>query len=340
MDNDKQFDKNNNIPKPNNNGPNFSNLTEKQPNINYNNLSDNDHPQSGGELQDSIIENKKQGQEKREQRNVSIKTYRDIAVNALKTQPTSLAKMIVQERKKNEYVQKRSIHNPKNMLLVIMSIILILLTIAFIFGVTFYVLDKSDDIQEKKILISPNSLVHYDYRVEYELPSSRNRIINIAKEVRKKSEIPNSKIKIFYFTKINRFNKKVLATANDFFEALDLSGAPDQLYRNLDDSYTTGLIAINNKYNGFLVLRMKDFDTSYSSFLSWEKTMLYDIGEFLGVNKKYFSQPYEDFSWNNKDIRGVIDEEGRLVFGYSFISQNTVILFTNRKSFAALTDRF
>ena len=61
--------------------------------------------------------------------------------------------------------------------------------------------------------------------------------------------------------------------------------------------------------------------------------MLIDIGDIFMVNKKYYAQGFSDLSLYNKDIRVILDDEGKIVFGYSFIDLRTLVFFTDNNSF-------
>ena len=61
--------------------------------------------------------------------------------------------------------------------------------------------------------------------------------------------------------------------------------------------------------------------------------MLIDLGSIFGVNKKYYAQNFSDIFIYNKDARVILDEEGTVVFGYSFVDSRTLVFFTNNDSF-------
>ena len=57
------------------------------------------------------------------------------------------------------------------------------------------------------------------------------------------------------------------------------------------------------------------------------------MGDLFMVNKKYYAQPFSDLSLYNKDTRVILDEEGQIVFGYSFVDLHTLVFFTNTLEF-------
>jgi hypothetical protein len=58
-----------------------------------------------------------------------------------------------------------------------------------------------------------------------------------------------------------------------------------------------------------------------------------DMSEIFGVNGKYNNQRFQNLNLYNRDVKVILDEEGKIVFGYSFIDLNTLIFFTNDVAF-------
>jgi len=102
--------------------------------------------------------------EKKEIKRV-IKTYRDYAVKALDNKPTSLANMIIQEKKKQSRREKKSIKNPKNIFMMVISAILVILGISVIAVVIIFVDKSGTDSSEKRIISHVESTIEYDYKI-------------------------------------------------------------------------------------------------------------------------------------------------------------------------------
>jgi hypothetical protein len=58
-----------------------------------------------------------------------------------------------------------------------------------------------------------------------------------------------------------------------------------------------------------------------------------DMSEIFGVNGKYNNQRFQNLNLYNRDVKAILDEEGKIVFGYSFIDLNTLMFFTNDVAF-------
>jgi NADPH-dependent 7-cyano-7-deazaguanine reductase QueF-like protein len=65
-----------------------------------------------------------------------------------------------------------------------------------------------------------------------------------------------------------------------------------------------------------------------------------DMADLFGVNSKYNSQKFQDLDLYNKDTKSILDEEGKIVFGYSFIDLRTLVFFTSDKSFKKILNSF
>jgi len=78
-----------------------------------------------------------------------------------------------------------------------------------------------------------------------------------------------------------------------------------------------------------MLLETINFDASMNNLLAWEKSMLYDLGQLFRVNKKYYSINFKDIVLFNKDVRAVLDDEGQVVFAYSFVTPHKILFFTD-----------
>lgn len=195
-----------------------------------------------------------------------IKTYRDFAVDALKNKPTSLARMIIKEKRKREVVYEHSVKNKKNIFFIILSLILFtvgILAVYFVFNL--YVFEKEISEINKKVL-DPKSIIYFDYREEKDISDfSRLELIKFYKNDIKESTIPFNKIKIVYYA-FKDGNFKKLASSRKFLEFLD-TNIPRTLFNNLKNEYTNGFSSKLEGNNPFIIFKIRSFDVSYSSIL-------------------------------------------------------------------------
>ena len=263
---------------------------------------------------------------------IVIKTYRDFAVESLENKPTSLAKMIIQEKKKKEIAERTSIKNPKNTFLIILSSILALLGIAAIASLILFINTKKDVDKSKNQIKITNNVINHDFKQYYTLDNKDDIKTAIKKNI-KNSTIPFGSIKLLLFTEKDSLGYAKLTTAKKLITELD-TRVPNQFLRNLKDEYALGITSSLDENNSpFLVLETINFDASFANMLAWEKSMLYDIGPIFNVNQKYYSKSFNDIYLFNKEVRAVLDDEGKLIFAYSFVDSHKIVFFTNNKSF-------
>jgi len=263
--------------------------------------------------------------EKKEVKRV-IKTYRDYAVNALDSNPTSLANMIIQEKNKRAQREEKSIQNPKNIFMIIISSILVILGISAIAVVIIFVDKSGTDSSEKRIISHVKSTIEYDYKKSFEL-DDLSSVKKASSDAFDNTNLPFGSIKNIFFTKKDELGYSRQVDAKEFIESLD-SRVPNQFIRNLNGVFSAGVVSLEGN-KPFLILETVNFDASYSNMLAWEKTMLYDIGSLFRVNQKHYATKFEDIILNNRDVRAILDSEGNLVFAYSFVESHKIVFFTD-----------
>lgn len=265
--------------------------------------------------------------EKKEIKRV-IKTYRDFAVNALEDKPTSLANMIIREKKKKQVKESGSVKNNKNMAMIVLSGILVFVGIGAVAAIVVVFGVKTQDMEDKKFSSVVLSSIDYDYKKMFIL-NDINSIKDAVDDTFDNSILPSGTIKNIFFTQKNDLGFAKQTTSKVFLETLD-TRAPNQFIRNLGDKFSVGVVALD-KNKPFLIFETINFDATYNNLLAWEKSILYDMGNLFRVNQKYFETEFSDIILSNKDVRAVLDKEGNLIFAYSFIDEHRIAFFTDNQ---------
>ncbi len=141
-----------------------------------------------------------------------------------------------------------------------------------------------------------------------------------------------------------------LITTAELFERLGLH-APDTLIRALGSTPTIGLHGVRG-VQLFLLFSVVSFEHGFDSMLRFEKTLLEDLGPLFGINPlnitksasstaDYLENPpgFKDVIIKNKDARAVFDEQGQIIFLYSFLDKETLVITTNDETVKALASR-
>lgn len=140
-------------------------------------------------------------------------------------------------------------------------------------------------------------------------------------------------------------------TTSELFTILDTS-PPPELVRALGSSPTLGLHGFKGG-QPFLLFSVTSYDYAFGGMLSWEKTLVVDIGPLLGVLPRDIlanvgstttealenTLAIKDAIIRNKDARAVFDPSGAIVFLYSFIDKQTLVLTTNEDTLKMLINK-
>ncbi len=131
-------------------------------------------------------------------------------------------------------------------------------------------------------------------------------------------------------------------SANDFL-ALIQARVPDDIARTLRPEYMFGVHNFNGNQE-FLILKVGSYDTAFSGMLAWEQSLWQDFRNLFGLQSTATStdttatdeqnfgitiQKFQDATFANKDCRVVRNASGAIVFLYSIIDENTVVIATS-----------
>ncbi len=139
-------------------------------------------------------------------------------------------------------------------------------------------------------------------------------------------------------------------TTVELFQKLGFR-APDTLARALGPSPTLGLHG-SRGVQPFLLFTVTSFDHAFDAMLRFEETLLDDVGPLFGVNPRALSRSattteelfantflFKDVIIKNKDARAIFDDVGQIVFLYSFLDKETLLLTTNEETLKTLVNK-
>jgi hypothetical protein len=126
---------------------------------------------------------------------------------------------------------------------------------------------------------------------------------------------------------------KTLLTTSSLFDILEAKN-PTSLTRALDPDFILGFhSSLGNK--PFLLLTIKSYENTFAGMLDWEKTLYQDFSPiFIREDTKLEEQTiyeFKDIVIMNKDVRAILNKEGKIEFAYSFPNKNN-LLITNNES--------
>ncbi len=139
-----------------------------------------------------------------------------------------------------------------------------------------------------------------------------------------------------------------------FLEKSNVS-MPDNILRSILDKYMLGLYTEETgEVTPFIILTTDFFQNTFAGMLSWEKTMPDSLASLLNYKDRarnddtastsissYFTIKgnFIDKQIMNRDIREFRNPEGELLFLYSFINKNALIITTTESTFIEIIKR-
>lgn len=135
-------------------------------------------------------------------------------------------------------------------------------------------------------------------------------------------------------------------TFDDFLSKIRYSGE-ESLNRSVDTTnYVLGLYSVKDKnFENYILIKVKDFDLSFKSMLSWEKYMPIDLrGIFIGNNQISTSTESDtgvflDKTLKNYDIRKYVKNSDNSTIIYGFINNKYILITSGEASFIDIKDR-
>jgi hypothetical protein len=249
----------------------------------------------------------------------------------------------------DEEVRPRNPHTTRNWLLSIISLILIC-------GGAFagyYLYLKSpvapakqpptqNQVQSTQMI---NSLVLSDSKATISADNrNKNSLISIIKSEISKPQDPGT-IKDIMITKTFAGGVDKVP-ANEIVNIMEIP-TPDLIERSLSSSWMLGVYAGDNDIkNPFIISTNNFFQNTFAGLIQWEKTMPDDLKEFLintGADQDSgnvtLRGQFRDKIVKNKDVREYVAENGYIIFLYSFISNDKLVITNSEQALEEIITR-
>jgi hypothetical protein len=156
-------------------------------------------------------------------------------------------------------------------------------------------------------------------------------------------------IKNIYFSEGEGVAEKTIDASR--FISLLKTNAPNEILRTLKSDYMFGM----HNYDGaqrFLVLRYGDYGIAFSGMLSWEINLWKNFKEVFDLKDTGFAtstatstlyaeyKKFEDYTVENRDIRVIKNDNGKIVFLYSIVDeQRAIIISTSQYTLKEILNR-
>lgn len=280
----------------------------------------------------------------------AIRTYKDDIQSAIQANHLSSINIAVAENEKmhsqisgEETVVKKS----KSKLIIITVLILMIIGGGGFFSFTY--LSKNDTKIETVNVQIPNSLITTEYKDELNTNTVvKDRFTSALSSRLNDIQIPTDNIYNIYITTGSSTNKKLINSQ----EFISLAGLqmPDMIKRNLINEFMIGMYSLGQNLP-FVIFKTSSFENTYAGMIEWEKNLeidfrlLFRLGSNNGLQTldkaltPTVAKKFIDSVVVNKDVRILVDEQGKPMLVYGIVDKNTIILTVNEDAFREIVNR-
>ena len=263
-----------------------------------------------------------------------IRTYESDVAEALKRKGSSAITIAIAENERESREEKIVNEHPSQ---AGKKILIVLLSLIFVGGGVaggYYLYLKSPLVPDPRAepIIKLPSIVTPDFQISVPVGNISLALASSTAEVGKITEyIPTHAVG----------STTARVTGSEFREIMRFE-MTDTLKRALTDKWMIG------KYenSAFIIFNTDFFQNAFAGMLKWEQTMPEELASLLGYQYSLeYSQEYSaggrfvDKIIKNRDTRQYMANNGEIIFLYSFIDKNTIIIGANETIIPVLLER-
>ncbi len=264
-----------------------------------------------------------------------IRTYKsDVEETIQSGHLSSVNIAISQNQRMMKNIQTPTVATDKkswvNKSVLIASIILILSGMLAVF-LPYYFVQKQNPNTPAPITIVSKNLITPNIEERINLKDiNQNRVALTLKERVDQSAVDLGQIKNFLLVEGEATNETIV-TAQDFLSLIKAS-VPLDLQRTLKPEYMFGMYSFNGSQE-FLILKVGAFDVAFSGMFNWEADLWQNMKPLFGLTDTFSTstpsgteKKFQDAAFFNKDCRVIKDASGKIVFLYSIVDENTIVI--------------
>jgi hypothetical protein len=300
-----------------------------------------------------------------------IRTYKHDVAQAIQDKNASLVSIAMAEKRRQEQEEQLHPHHSFPIEKIAIGLISILLIAggATVIGLFFY----NNAQQPTPITVNIlKKIIIFDNETELDLTKTTRENFPDKLELIK-TTLTNSNSMTSINLMLNTATDKKKATASEFFNILKTK-AESALLRSFDKDYALGLYKNSDQIEPFLIIKTSLFDNAFAGMLVWEKTMVEDLSpifvakkpvleieqsenissttpEIIATSTKekneetFLASLPEKIIWSdeivlNRDIRVAKNTKSNIVFMYSFLDNETLVICRNEEVFKQVLNKF
>jgi hypothetical protein len=268
-----------------------------------------------------------------------VRTFSTDLAHAVRKDEMSVIKAAMEEEKRrHEEELAKSPGSTRNKTYIILSIVIILLTIAGIAVTNIIKKNRTPDIIENEVKIP--SLISSDATTSIEIGGvGETKFIELTKTaVANVSGPENGIINIYYTNGIS--GVKQLIETKAFFAGIN-SKIPEALLSTLGSNFMLGVYTKDGVHHPFLIAQTNDYTTAFASMFYWERDLFSDFHQpfNLPADEDTFAYKFTDLLVENKDTRILVKDDGNIAMLYSFADEKTIVITDGVDTFKEILHR-
>lgn len=282
-----------------------------------------------------------------------VRTFKSDVEETIQSQHLSSINIALAENKKMmDRIQSAELEQKtikKNYTMLIVSSLLILGGI-LAFAIPYYLVNKEYTETVPAENTSSGAIITADIEEKLNIDGlNLDRLAISLSERVDQSSIRLGNIKSIYLTEGQGVNEKAIDSTK--FLYLIKTNVPGEISRTLKPAYMFGMHNFNGNQR-FLVLKVGSYENAYAGMLAWEVDLWSDFKNLFGLSDTSASgqsstgrangidiKKFQDAVYSNKDSRVVKDSSGKILFLYSIVDKNTIVITTNPNTLKEIITR-
>lgn len=271
---------------------------------------------------------------------IGIRTYSADIADIMRREKGSVIKIALAEQERRKaYKETKDPTSTKNLIVILLGVIFI---VSGVLIFVYTIINRDAPVSVVAPIGSP-SLVYSENQTQTDITSmTRGNFFTAVHNTAVASFAENETITNMFITNQSSIGKSLISV-NILFDKLGIR-VPESLVNSLTGQFMLGVYKVEDKGNLFLIIKVKDFNESFSAMKDWEVSMVNDLVRLFKIDPKSFTgdiflRTFQSGVTFNKESRNLYDENGVLVFSYVYLDRNTILMTSHTPSVEEIIKR-
>ncbi len=271
---------------------------------------------------------------------IGIRTYSADIADIMKREKGSVIKIaLAEQERRNAYKKEKDPTSTKNLIVILLGVIFI---VSGILIFVYTIINRDSPVSVVAPIGSP-SLIYSENQTQIDITNlTRGNLFNSIHSTAVADFAENETITNMFITNQTSVGRS-LVSVNILFSKLGIK-IPESVVSNLTGQFMLGVYKVEDKGNLFLIVKVRDFNQSFSAMKDWEVSMVNDLVRFFQIDPKSFEgniflKPFQNGVTFNKESRSLYDDNGVLVFSYIYLDRNTILMTNHTASVDEIVKR-